>query len=59
MSKEEFEKIKNLNLTKCICGYYNQWYNAQRYGTCTKCKKKIYKKEKFRDEMLKKLNDHN
>ena len=51
MNNKQFEE-----LIKCpYCGYNNKKYNVKHWGTCTKCRKVLDKKEKFKMEMYKKL----
>lgn len=37
--------------TKCECGYFNQYSNVQRYGTCKLCGKTLDEKAKYKYEM--------
>ena len=39
----------------CECGYYNQPENVSFFGTCTRCRKVLDPKAKFRYDMYKKL----
>lgn len=40
---------------KCECGYQNKKHNVEIYGTCTRCRKVLDEKAKFKYEMNKKL----
>lgn len=41
---------------KCpYCNYENHEFNVKTYGTCTRCKKVLDEKAKFKYEMNKKL----
>lgn len=51
MGKEKGE----LQLVVCECGYNNQLYNVKFFGTCTRCRKVLDPRAKFRYEMYKKL----
>lgn len=50
------KKYEYLNNVKCpYCGYFNSKENAMFYGTCTRCRKTLDEKVKFKYEMNKKL----
>lgn len=55
MKQKKKKKEKYLELVTCECGYNNQPYNIERYGTCTRCGKVLNKKAKFDYEMFCKL----
>ena len=43
------------DIVVCECGYCNKKYNVEYYGTCTRCKKILDEKAKFKYDMNKKL----
>lgn len=48
-------KKKFVKHVVCECGYHNQPWNVEKYGTCTRCGKVLDSKAKFDYEMLVKL----
>lgn len=46
---------KIIPLVKCECGYNNQPWAIERYGTCKLCGKVLDEKAKFHYEMYDKL----
>lgn len=51
------ERAKELGLTICPkCGYCNQKFNVENYGTCTGCNHVLDKKIKMLYEIRKKAN---
>lgn len=51
------ERAKVLGLTICPkCGYCNQKFNVENYGTCTHCRFVLDKKVKMFYEIRKKAN---
>lgn len=51
MKKEE----ARVEFVTCDCGYNNQPYNVEKYGTCRGCGKVLDAKAKFEYEMVCKL----
>ncbi len=43
------------NITCPYCEYNNKKYNVEKYGTCTRCRKILDEKAKFKYEMNVKL----
>lgn len=39
----------------CECGYHNKPWNVKMYGTCTRCRKVLDPKAKYKYEMNKRL----
>ena len=55
--KKRKERAKALNLTICPqCGYCNQKFNVENYGTCTGCGYVLDKRIKMFYEVRKKAN---
>jgi hypothetical protein len=52
MKKKWKEDLKHV---VCECGYNNQPWNAEYYGTCTRCGKIINQEAYFKRMMNKKL----
>lgn len=51
------ERDKELGLIICPeCGYCNQKFNVENYGTCTRCRYVLDKKVKLFYEVRKKAN---
>lgn len=51
------ERAEVLGLTICPeCGYCNQKFNVENYGTCTRCRFVLDKKVKMFYEIRKKAN---
>lgn len=51
------ERARELGLTICPkCGYCNQKFNVENYGTCTRCRFVLDKKVKMFCEIRKKAN---
>ena len=51
------ERAKELGLTICPkCGYCNQKFNVENYGTCTCCNLILDKKAKMRYEIKRRNN---
>lgn len=49
------KKEKMMDYIICECGYNNKPWNVQNYGTCTRCRKVLDPKAKYKYEMNKKL----